>query len=368
MLSSTATGVAVTPHTALSIADALACVRVLAESAASLPLIVYRRSGEGRVRVQEGRLTDLLTRPAPATTQANLVGQLVAHLNLHGEGFLALYRDELGEVAQLGLLAPERMVVEILGGQPFYGYTDELGRQATLSDRDVIHVRGLTVDGVRGLSPVSAAREALGLSAALAEQAARTVANDSRPSGILRLGHGAEDRLQGLADAWRQRHGGPENAGRIAVVTGDVEWVGVSMSAADAQFLEQRQLSTQEVARVFRVPPWMVGAPSGDSMTYSNVESQALAFTTYSLRPWLTVIEQALSAHPDLCPPGSGLYVEFLLDALLRADSATRAAVYTAALNPVTGWMNRDEVRRAENLPAEQRSAPAASEGTPVAA
>jgi len=96
------------------------------------------------------------------------------------------------------------------------------------------------------------------------------------------------------------------------------------------------------------VPPWMVGADAGSSMTYSNVESQALAFVTYSLRPWLVAIEQALSADEDLFP--GTLYCEFVLDALLRADSSTRAAVYTAALDPVTGWMDRDEVRGLENL------------------
>jgi len=100
----------------------------------------------------------------------------------------------------------------------------------------------------------------------------------------------------------------------------------------------------------------MIGADAGSSMTYANVEQQALAFVTYSLRPWLVLIEQAVAADPDLCPPG--VYVEFLLDALLRADSSTRSAIYTRALDPITGWMSREEVRRLENLPAEpfQRS------------
>jgi len=135
------------------------------------------------------------------------------------------------------------------------------------------------------------------------------------------------------------------------VMAGEVEFLPISMPADDAQFLEQRKLSATEIARVFRVPPWMIGADAGSSMTYANVEQQALAFVTYSLRPWLILIEQALAADPDLCPPG--VYVEFLLDALLRADSATRSEVYARALDPITGWMSREEVRRLENLPAE---------------
>ena len=113
-----------------------------------------------------------------------------------------------------------------------------------------------------------------------------------------------------------------------------------------------------EVARIFRVPPWMIGADPGESLTYSNVESQSLSFVTYSLRPWLVAIEQAISADADLCP--GSLYVEFLLDALLRADSAARASFYTAALDPLTGWMTRQEVRERENLEPEPAGDPAA--------
>jgi HK97 family phage portal protein len=147
---------------------------------------------------------------------------------------------------------------------------------------------------------------------------------------------------------------GDENAGRVAFVTGGLSFAQLSMPLSDAQFIEQRQMSAQEIARIFRLPPWMIGAPSGDSMTYANVEAQAQAFVTFSLRPWLVVIEQALSLDRDLMP--QTIYVEFLLDGLLRADSRTRAEIYTAALNPETGWMTRAEVRRLENLDPEATS------------
>ncbi len=128
------------------------------------------------------------------------------------------------------------------------------------------------------------------------------------------------------------------------------------MPADDAQLLEQRKLSATEIARIFRVPPWIVGAEGGGSMTYSNVEQESLHFATYSLRPWLVAIEQALSADADLFAAGS--YCEFLIEGLLRADSKTRSEIYTAALDPITGWMTREEVRRLENLEPE-REAPA---------
>jgi HK97 family phage portal protein len=363
MLRQTASGVTVTPGNALAIvADAFACVRVLADSAASLPLITYRRLADGgRARVEQGRLPALLDRPAPQTRQCDLIGQMVAHLNLWGNAYLGLFR-EAGEIAQLALLAPERMQVRLEEGVVRYDYVDDRGRTTRLTERDLIHVKGLSVDGIKGLSPVTMAREALGLSAALSEHAARFFENDASARGILKLGQATPERLQELTDAWHARHQGVSKAHRIAVVTGDVDYTQIGMSPEDAQLLQSRQWSSAEVARIFRVPPSLIGAPTGDSLTYGNRESDAMQFVTFSLRPWLTAIEQAISANEELCPPGSGTYCEFLLDSLLRADSATRAQVYTAALDPITGWMAREEVRKLENLPAEQRP-PAGQDG-----
>ena len=146
---------------------------------------------------------------------------------------------------------------------------------------------------------------------------------------------------------------------------GNISYQSLALSMQDADFIAQRNLSTAEICRIFRIPTWMLSASSGDSMTYSNVESQALAFVTWGLRPWLILIEQAISEDADLCP--GSLYCEFLLDALLRADSKTRSEVYTAALDPITGWMTRAEIRRAENLPPEPATAPAPNPGALIA-
>lgn len=351
MLPAGSGGQGVTPAGALRIADAWACIRALADAAASLPLHAYRRVPGGRERV-ENPAAELLRRPAPAVTQSGLIGQLVTHLNLYGNAFLGLYRDG-GEIAQLGLLHPDTMSVEVKGGRPLYTYADPVsGARQTLTTADVIHVRALSADGIMGLSPIRQAREALGLSRALTEHAARFFENDARPSGILKVdGALTSDQAEYLRTAWDARHRGVDRSHRIALMSGEVEFVSVSMPMDDAQFLEQRKLSTVEVARIFRVPPWIIGADSGESMTYSNTEQQSLHFATYSLRPWLVTIEQALSANRELFPAGT--YCEFTLDALLRADSATRAQVYTAALNPDTGWMTRQEVRQLENLDPE---------------
>jgi len=349
MLSAAPGSSPVTTSNALSVADAYACVRALADAAASLPLIAYRRTTTGRSRL-DGRTAELLRTPAPATTQAGLIGQLVLHLNVHGNAYLGKFRNAAGEVDQLALLSPERVVPEIRAGRPMYVVLDGRGGRTLHGTEDVVHVRGLTTDGLIGLSPVRQCRVALGLSQQLTEHAAAFFANTNAPSGILKFPTSANQSLPAIGDLHADNHEGHNNAHRVAIMTGDVEFIEMRMPLDDVQFLEQRKLSAVEVARIFRVPPWIIGADAGSSMTYSNTEQQSLHFVTYSLRPWLVAIEQALSADPDLFTAGT--YCEFLLDALLRADSHTRAQVYALALDPINGWMDRSEVRRLENLEA----------------
>lgn len=352
MLTHTQAGVAVTPRGAMAVSDVYACIRCLSDTAASLPLHVYRRTERGRERV-EGRVAELLRKPAPAATQATLVAQMLAHLNLWGECFIGLYRDRDGAVFQLGLLSPDRVTVESRNGEPTYGYADENGHYGVYGIRDVLHVRGMSVDGLRGVSPIRQAREAIGYATALASHGSNTMRNGARPSGVLYVqpGPGADEQVENLRAAWEDRHGGSENSGRVALLTGEVKFESVSMPLADAEYVAQRELSTREVARIMRVPVWMIGGSTGDSLTYSTVSEQARAFVTFSLRPWLIAIEQALTNCAELFAPGE--YAQFELDGLLRGDPKARAEVYTAALDPVTGWLRRAEVREMEDRPPE---------------
>jgi HK97 family phage portal protein len=341
---------------ALRIADIYACVKVLSDAAASVPLIPYRRSHTGRVRLDSGRLYELLQKPSPATSQANLVAQAMAHLTLWGNAYLGKFRDQDGRLEQLAMLHPDKVTVELKGGQPLYTVTGPKGEQSKHGTDDIVHIRALSTDGLLGLSPIKTCQLAVALADGLGTHAAAFFENGARPSGILTVPTGTtSQQLESTFERVEDRHVGAKNAHKIAVVTGDIQWTALAGPLDDVQFVEQRKLSTAEIARIFRIPPWMIGASSGDSMTYANVEQQQLAFVTHSLRPWLVVIEQAISSDPDLC--SANVYVEFLLDALLRADSKTRAEVYTLALNPDTGWMRRDEVRRLENLEPEQQGA-----------
>lgn len=340
----------ISPTTALAIADVWAAVRVLADAASSLPLHVYRKAGDGRERVYGGKLADLLDRPGPATTQADLVSSLMGHLAVWGNAYIAKYR-EAGEIAQLGLIHPDRIRPELQGGRLRFRYSPATGPQQLLTESDVVQVKGLSVDGLSGLSAVSQASRVLGLSDELVKHALSyfdtgAQGGTARPAGILRMGDGASfadnDRTKEKLKAESRPHG-------VLVIQGDAEYHAIAERLDDSQFVEQRRLAAQEIARVFRIPPHMLGAPSADSMTYSNVEQESIEFVRYSLTPWLRRIELAISNDPDLAFQKQ--YVRFETDGLLRADANTRSEVYARALDPVTGWMDRDEVRRLEDLP-----------------
>lgn len=349
------TASAITPNAALAIADVWAAVRVLADAASSLPLHVYRKTETGRERVTSGKLVDLIDRPGPATTQADLVSSLMSHLAIYGNGYLAKYR-QASEITQLGLLHPDRIRPELEHGRLRFRYTPGTGPQRLLTEADVVHVKGLSVDGLTGLSAVSQASRVLGLSDELVKHALSyfDTGVTPTPAGILRMGpeasFGDQDRTKEKLRNEARAHG-------ILVIQGDAEYQEIAAKLDDSQFVEQRRLAAQEIARVFRIPPHMLGAPSADSMTYSNVEQESIEFVRYSLTPWLRRIELAVSNDPDLA--FQARFVKFELDGLLRADAKTRAEIYALALDPIQGWLDVDEVRALEDLPPRPAPGPA---------
>ena len=350
----------VTTSNALRVADAYAAVRCLSDSISSLPLKVYRKTPAGRVAAgDDSRAVQLLDSPSPGSTSADLISQVMVHLNIHGEAFIGKYRSDRS-IIQLGLLHPERVAVELRGQRIVYTLSNN-GRQTEHGPEDVLHIKGMSSDGLRGLSPVAQCRLALSLSSNLQEHARQYFAQGSRPSGILTAPNAANtDALQNVAEHWGTKHGGVQNMHKVAVLAGDVSFTPIAFSADDSQFLQQRELSAREVARIFRVPAWSIDAPTGDSLTYSNTLEQNRALVTHSLRPWIVRIKRAISNDSDLCPGST--YVQFDLDGLLRADAATRSEIYTRALDPATGWMRRAEVRELEDLPPEATPPPVAPE------
>src|SRR5581483_6360392 len=209
---------------ALSLPDVWACISLLANVASTLPLVGYRRAPSGRERLAGGKLVRLLAEPSPGTAQGVFVGQLVMWLAARGEAFIGLYAGDDGLVAQLGIIAPERVQVRIVSGEPRYRLAHLDGTQTEHTTDDIVHVRlPLSLDGVRGASPLALLRESFDLARALAESARANVANESVPLGLLRVppGPGADDAVERLREAWERRHGGPANRGRVAVLSGE---------------------------------------------------------------------------------------------------------------------------------------------------
>jgi HK97 family phage portal protein len=346
-----------TPYNALRISDAYACIRVLADTVATLPVKAYRDTGSGRVPVgPDARISRLLERPSPGSTSADLFSLVMTHLNTHGNAYIGKFRGADGEIVSLSLLPPDQVNV-VLRGQTI-GYVVWLPNQDTTEFglSDILHIKSMSSDGLVGLSPVTCARLALTLSSNLQEASRQYFLNGSRPSGILSVAGPQNDfTVEQIRSNWDIRHGGTTNLHRIAVLSGQATFTPVSFSADDSQFLEQRELSAREIARIFRVPSKLIDAEPRTSRSYSNVTQENLHFVQHSLRPWLVRIERAFASDADLCPGGT--YIQFSTDGLLRGDPDLRSQIYERALGSASagqpGWMTRAEVRELEDLPPE---------------
>lgn len=329
--------------------DVFAAVSVYARLFALLPWHHYSRSDRGRERVGDSTLARLLRTPASGVAGAAWRGHLGSTLALYGEAFVGLYRDADGDLAQLGLLHPDRVEVELVAGEPVFTYSDERGRRRVLTLADVVHVRGpLSLDGLRGCSPVRYCRSTLATAQSISEHADATWASGGLPPGVLKVppSPNADEQMANLERKWHER-----KRGRVAVLQGDIAFERLGLSNDDAQFIESAQWSSQSVARMFGLPPWAIFAPAGDSLTYSTVEGQLKALVTFSLAPWFVAVEDAFSAHSELCPGNTYAHVE--VEGVLRPDPAARSDFYARALDPERGWLRRDEVRELEDLPPE---------------
>ena len=343
-----------TPYNALRISDAYACVRVLADTVSTLPVRAYRNTGSGRVQVgPDARVSRLLERPSPGSTSADLFSQVMVHLNTHGNAFLGKFRGADGEIVSLSLIPPDQVNV-VLRGQTI-GYVVWLPNQDTTEFglSDILHIKGMSSDGLVGLSPVTCARLALTLGSNLQEASRQYFLNGSRPSGILSVsGPQSDFTVEQVKERWDARQTGTTNLHRIAVLSGQATFTPVSFSADDSQFLQQRELSAREIARIFRIPSKLIDAEPHTSRSYSNVTQENLHFVQHCIRPWLVMIERAFAADPDLSPGGT--YIQFSTDGLLRGDPDLRSQIYQRALGSASAgqpaWLSVDEVRQLEDL------------------
>ncbi|SDV49812.1 phage portal protein [Chitinasiproducens palmae] len=348
---SSASGKSVSVDSAMQLSAVWACVRLLSETVSTLPLKVYRKLPDGsRAVATEHPLYRLLSRsPNAEMTPGRFMLFIVASICLRGNAFVEKRRIG-GRVVALTPLLPQLMVVERLAnGQLQYTYTEQ-GVARHIAAKDMMHIRGFGLDGVCGMHPISAGRDVFGAAMAAEEAAAKVFAQGMQASGFLTHENGTlkPDQREKLRKSLAA-FSGSTNAGKVMVLEAGLKYQGISMNPDAAQMLETLALSIELICSWFKVPPFMIGHMDKQSSWAASVEAQNLHFLTNSLRPILDNIEQEITRCLIDPVDADSIYAEFSVEALLRADSAGRAAFYNVALQ--NGWMSRNEVRRLENLP-----------------
>lgn len=319
---------------------AYACGRVLSESVASTPLVLYRREGRNRNRAVDHPLYRLLhDAPNGFQTLFEWLEQMMLWLLFKGDAVYLKSRVR-GELRELLPIEPAHVEIESNERWVRTYKVQSGGFKGTYGPADVLHIKGLG-DGFKGRSVIENARVALGLAMALDRHGSRLFAKGARPSGILTT----IEHLDNEVVAELRGHFA-EQANGIAVLDSGLKFEPITMSSVDAQFLETRKFQVREVARMFRVPPHKIG--DLDNATFSNIEHQSIEFVTDSLMPWFRRIEQAINKQVVGEYGSDGYYAEFLVDSLLRGDSKARADFLHAAI--LDGWMNRNEAREVNNL------------------
>lgn len=340
-------GPEITPEGSLAVSAVCACVRLLSESVASLPLFVFRRTETSKVKASEYPLYWVLhNSPNDYQTSYTWLAQAMTHVLLHGNAYSAIERDSAGVVKRLWPLQPEYLTVQTTGDAIIYEYYRNAEKH-TFGFSDVLHLKGPSLNGVTGLSIIGLAKQGIGLATAQDQHGAAMFRNRARPGVLLKMpGVLTQQQRSTIRESFDANFSGAMNAGKMFLLEAGMELAGtVGFSAEDSQFLQSRQFSVQEIARWFRVSPTMIGDLSRS--TYSNSEQEQLSFLQHSLRPWLVNIEAELNLK--LFPSRTQFFAEFDMSGFQRADQATRYEAYSKGLT--AGFLTVGDVRSWENLP-----------------
>lgn len=345
----------VNERSAMQMTAVYSCVRILAEAVAGLPLHLYRyKEDGGKERAIDNNLYHLL-HDEPNKEMSSFIFRetLMTHLLLWGNAYAQIIRNGKGEVVALYPLMPNKMQVDRdENGELCYIYTrssDEAktmeGVTVYLTPRDVLHIPGLGFDGLVGYSPIAMAKNAIGLAIATEEYGAKFFANGAAPSGVLEHPGTIKDPSR-LRENWNSTFGGSANSGKVAVLEEGMKYTPISISPEQAQFLETRKFQIDEIARIFRVPPHMVG--DLEKSSFSNIEQQSLEFVKYTLDPWVIRWEQSLSRALLNEDEKRKYFFKFNLEGLLRGDYESRMSGYAVARQ--NGWMSANDIRELENM------------------
>ena len=346
-------GKAVTERSAMQMTAVYSCVRILAEAVAGLPLHFYKYEEDGsKKKAIDSNLYHLLhDEPNPEMSSFVFRETLMTHLLLWGNAYAQIIRNGKGEIVALYPLMPNKMTVDRdENGILYYSYqrSQEEGKEAgtvILRTKDVLHIPGLGFDGLVGYSPIAMAKNAIGLAIATEEYGAKFFANGAAPSGVLEHPGTIKDPAR-LRENWNSTFGGSANSGKVAVLEEGMKYTPISISPEQAQFLETRKFQINEIARIFRVPPHMVG--DLEKSSFSNIEQQSLEFVKYTLDPWIIRWEQSLNRTLLNQEEKKSYFFKFNVEGLLRGDYQSRMQGYATARQ--NGWMSANDIRELENL------------------
>ena len=352
-------GARVNETTAMQTAAVYACVRIISEAIASLPLKVYAHDPNriGSKAVHDHYLYNLLSQaPNPEMTSFSFREAMMANLLIYGNAYAQIMRDGTNRVTALYPLEPCKMdISRDDNGQIYYKYwidrdeataRNESGAMILRKDQ-VLHIPGLSFNGLVGMSPIGLAKETIGMAIAAEEFGSTFFASGATPSGILELpGATQEEKINELRDAWEVIHKGSHNSHNMAVLTDGMKYKQISIPPEQAQFLETRKFQINEIARIFRVPPHMIG--DLERSTFSNVEHQSMDFVKFCLNPWVTRWEQALWKSLILLSERSTHFIKFNVDGLMRGDYETRMRGYSIGIQ--NGFLCPNDIRRLENM------------------
>lgn len=355
IFSNSSSGKLVTEKTAMQMTAVYACVRILAESVAGLPLHLYRyNQNGGKEKAMDHPLFFLLhDEPNPEMTSFIFRETLMTHLLLWGNAYSQIIRNGRGEVTALYPLLPNRMRVDRdEKGNLYYEYTrtgDEPKSTkfdvVRLNPKEILHIPGLGFDGLIGYSPIIMAKNAIGMAMACEEYGAKFFSNGAAPGGVLEHPGVLKDPNR-VRESWEATFGGSNNANKVAVLEEGMKYTPISIAPNAAQFLETRKFQIDEIARIFRIPPHMIG--DLDRSSFSNIEQQSLEFVKYTVEPWVTRWEQSLSKSLITQRERSNYGIKFNLDGLLRGDYESRMNGYATARQ--NGWMSANDIRELENM------------------
>jgi HK97 family phage portal protein len=277
---------------------------------------------------------------------------MMTHTLLHGNAYSLIDRDDSGRVRALWPLLPANVNVRSNDGRLQYEVWNA-GKRETYEPEDVLHVKGPSSDGIRGMSIISMARQGIALDLALTQHGASTFKNGARPGVVIKTpAQLSNEARKQFVQNWSEQFAGALRAGKTALLDGGLDVHTIASSNDDSQFLQSRQFAVQEIARWFRVSPHLIGDPS--RLAYASSEVEMLSFLQHSLRPWLINIEAEITRR--LLPARTAYFAEFSLDAMQRSDTKSRYESYAIGVDK--GFLTVEDIRKWENLPPLLRTAP----------